>query len=60
MYAYLPELHNWSEVGLLKLFPMVCYIPVRQRTGYLLNIKYRFGRCRHSSAAITPVIYEID
>ena len=60
MYAYVPRLHYWPEVGLLNPFPMVCYIPVRHSTGYLLNITSRFDRCHRSSAAVTPVLYEID
>ena len=31
-----------------------------QNRSWLLNITFIFGRCRHSSAAVTPVKYECD
>ena len=60
MYAYIPELHYWPGMGLLNSFPMVCYMPVRQSIGYLLNITSRFDWWSRNSVAVPPVLKEID
>ena len=50
--------------GLLSQFPPFRYFPIycqnRQKTRQLLNIRFIFGRCRRSSAAVTLGQYGCD
>ena len=49
--------------GLLSRFPPFHYFLIfqyHQNTCLLLNIAYIFDRCHHSSAVVTPAIYEWD